>query len=352
MEQPVLRLGLLGFPAADYQKIQQAIGQLNGAGPWWELVEFEQADAWCVNGASIEQIRGNTVMVRTQQPLQPLVSLDPGRIDRPIAFTEPLPEDLVAAELVNFQSTALLQVGLQRFEAWLRHLRVQFVLGCELVSRQNELSQGVYHVIDLHGKLLAVANLKNWTVATLTSARPVDFEEASWVHRPGMAADVPASFISNSVAKLMWNYAVRTRLDPLPERYRKETIYLRKLPNLPVGWLRDEHLVLLRALSSGPGKFADFLRKTDLPDSLLARALAALYFAGAITTKKSASMQVEKVASPIGSQSSLPPDSHMFMHNRYQTEHRSGVGSSFQYLKQVDHLDETAPVPLFDFKPR
>lgn len=352
MEQPVLRLGLLGFPLVDYQMIQSAIGQLGAVGPSWELVDFEHADAWCVNGASIEQIQGNSVLVRTLQPLQPLVSLDPSQIDRPIAFTEPLPNDIQAAHLVNFQNTALLQVGLQRFEAWLRLLRVQFTLGSELVMRQNELSQGVYHVIDLHGRLLAVANLKKWTVAILKSTSPADFEESSWVHRPGTADDVPASFISISVAKLMWTYAVRTRLDPLPERYRKEIIYLRKLPKLPVGWLRDEHLVLLRSLSAQPYRFTDLQRKTELPQDLLTRSLAALYFAGAITTKKTAIPMPERAATPVGGQSSLPPDSHMSLQNHYSSGNTSAAGESSVSLRRFEKTDETAPVSLFDFKPR
>ncbi len=357
MDRPILRLGLLGFGSADCQKVLKAIEEPLGNSPHaqWELVEFEHADAWCVNGASIEQLKGNTVLVRTLQPSQPLISLDPAQITRPVAFTSPLPDGLEAAELVNFNSPQLLLVGLQRFEAWLRPIRVQFAVGKELIARESELSKGIYHVIDHHGSLLAVVNLIKWTVALLPSARPVDFEEASWMHRPNSAADAPTAFVTTSVAKLMWSYASRTSEDVLPARYRMQTVYLRKLPDLPVGWMRDEHLVLLRALSTSAGKFEDLLLATELPPQMLARALAALYYAGSVTTKKSSASQSDRIQSPMGQQSSLPPDSGMFVRD---TLDRLGPASipGASYAKKPaflnNKIDATAPAPLFDIKHR
>lgn len=357
MDKPILRLGLLGFGPADCQKVLQAIEQPLGCSPHaqWELVEFEHADAWCINGASIEHLKGNTVRVRTLQASQPLISLDPANITRPVAFTEPLPDGLEAAEIVNFNSPQMLLVGLQRFEAWLRPIRVQFAVGKELVARQPELSQGVYHVIDQHGSLLAVVNLIQWTIALLPSARPVDFEQASWMHRPNSAADAPRAFVTTSIAKLMWTYASRTSEDVLPARYRNQTIYLRKLPNLPVGWMRDEHFVLLRALSHAAGKFDDLLQATELPPQMLARALAALYFTGSATTKKASASQPDRTQSPMGQQSSLPPDSGIFA--RDLAERRGLVsipGETYTtkpaYLSQ--QAEATAPAPLFDIKHR
>jgi hypothetical protein len=357
MDKPILRLGLLGFGPSECQKVLQAVEQPSGSSPhaYWELVEFEHADAWCINGASIEQIKGNTVLVRTLQSSQPLISLDPAQITRPVAFTEPLPQGLEAAELVNFNTPQLLLVGLQRFEAWLRPIRVHFAMGKELIARESELSKGVYHVIDQHGSLLAVVNLIQWTVALLPSARPADFEEASWMHRPNSAADAPPAFVTTGVAKLMWAYASRTSEDVLPARYRKQTIYLRKLPKLPVGWMRDEHLVLLRALSTGACKFEDLLQITELPDQMLARALAALYYAGSITSKKASASQPDRVQSPTGQQSSLPPDSGMFVRDMPDRGGPVSIpGASYAnkpaYLNK--QIDATAPAPLFDFKHR
>lgn len=349
MEQPVLRLGLLGFGPADKFKVAQAISLPNALWPSWELVEFEQADAWCINGAAVERLDGNKVRVRTLQVTQPVISLDPADIKRPVAFTEPMPAELDAAEIVSFKTPQLLRVGLQRFEAWLRPVRAQFALGSELIARENELKKGIYHVIDSHGTLLAVINLINWTVALMPVARPVDFEEASWVQRPPMAADTPPGFTVVSVVQLMWTYAVRTTQDALPSRYRKDTIYLRKLPHLPPGWLQDEHLVALRALSSESGKFADLLQTTGLTQTMLAQTLAALYFAGAITTRHSSAASTQRVRSPVGDSSSLPPDSQSFGHPPSLPPVDSHTRGSHR-MPRLGENDGTAPAPLFSFK--
>jgi hypothetical protein len=342
MEQPVLRLGLLGFGPADKFKVAEAISQPVAGGPSWELVEFEQADAWCINGAAVERLDGNKVMVRTLQVTQPLISLDPSEIKRPVAFTEPMPTELDAAEIVSFKTPQLLRVGLQRFEAWLRPVRAQFALGSELIAREQELKPGIYHVLEPHGTLLAVVNLFKWTVAMLPLARPVDFEDASWVQRPPMAADTPPGFKVMSVVELMWTYAVRTTHNSLPQRYRKDTIYLRKLPELPPGWLQDEHLVALRALSSGPSKFADLREMTELTDTILSQTLAALYFAGAITTRRESAAHIGRARSPVGDLSSLPPDSIGFGHG--VPDPRKGAQNSGHGRAGGD---ATAPAPLF-----
>ncbi len=342
MEQPVLRLGLLGFGPADKFKVAEAISQPTAGGPSWELVEFEQADAWCINGAAVERLDGNKVRVRTLQVTQPVISLDPSEIKRPVAFTEPMPAELDAAEIVSFKTPQLLRVGLQRFEGWLRPVRAQFALGSELIARENELKPGIYHVLDTHGTLLAVVNLIKWTVAMMPLARPLDFEDASWVQRPQMAADTPPGFKAISVVQLMWTYAVRTTQDALPPRYRKDTIYLRKLPQLPPGWLQDEHLVALRALSSESGKFADLMQITQLTETMLSQTLAALYFAGSVTTRHASAARSDRARSPVGGHSSLPPESMGFGDSASHTRTgvpRAGSGS-------------TAPAPLFTLRSR
>jgi hypothetical protein len=346
MEQPLLRLGLLGFVESDKQKVLEAIAHPGEGWPRWELVEFEYADAWCINGASVERLEGNAVRVNTLLAHQPSISLNPAEISRPIAFTEPLPEGIEAAEVVNLRSPELMRIALQRFEAWLRPLRAQFALGSELVAREAELSKGVFHVLNEHGKLLAVVNFINWTAALLPIARPVDFENASWMHRPPSAADVPHSFVALTVPQLMWTYAVRTTEDALPARYRKHTIYLRRLPQLPTGWLRDEHLVTLRALSTAPGKFADIQRATELSEDALGSALAALYYAGAITTNKASAGLIDRVRTPLGDQSSLPPHSDMLASNFSHAESLPPGKGAYSQRPSDAEQDRTAPAPF------
>jgi hypothetical protein len=49
-------------------------------------------------------------------------------------------------------------------------------------------------------------------------------------------------------------------------------------------WLRDPQLLLLRELSVAPALFDALRQRTGLTQAQLARDLASLYFAGAITT--------------------------------------------------------------------
>ncbi len=346
MEQPLLKLGLLGFTESDKHKVLETIANPGQGWPRWELVEFEYADAWCINGRSVERLHGNAVRVNTLLAHQPSISLNPAEISRPIAFTEPMPEGIETAEIVNFRTPELMRIALQRFEAWLRPLRAQFALGSELVKREAELSKGVFHVLDQHGKLLAVVNFINWTAGLLPIARPVDFEDATWMHRPPGAADVPHGFLNMTIAQLMWTYAVRTTEDALPSRYRDHTIYLRRLPQLPTGWVRDEHLVALRALSTAPGTFADIQAATELSEKALARTLAALYYTGAITTKKAAAGHFERARSPIGEQSSLSPHSDMFASNFSHTAPLPPAMGGCSRRPSDAEQDHTAPAPF------
>ncbi len=340
MEQPILRLGLLGFSDVDKAAVALALAQPNQGWPVWELTDFEQADAWCIQGGSVQRLDGNYVRVNTLLAHQPSITLDPKETTRPVAFTAPLPAGLDAVELVNLKNPQLLRVSLQRFEAWLRPLRAQFALGADLVAREQELSPGVYHVLDVQSKLLAVVNLINWRVAMMPNARPVDFEGAAWVQRPAMAADVPPGFSTMTVVQLMWTYAVRTRQDVLPSRYYKLRVHLRRLPNLPQGWVRDEHLLVLRALSQAPAKFKELQTTTGMHDDRLARALAALYFSGSITTNPASSMQIERKRSPVGGQSTLPPESTQF-------SLPEPAGGLHNHPYPPSDLDLTAPAPLY-----
>lgn len=128
-------------------------------------------------------------------------------------------------------------------------------------------------------------------------------------------------------------------------------MYLRRLPQLPTGWLRDEHLVALRALSTAPGKFADIQAATELSENALARTLAALYYAGAITTKKGSAGFVDRSRSPVGDQSSLPPNSGMVSSNfSHAASVPPSIASHQEHYAEAE-LDRTAPAP-FMLQPR
>jgi hypothetical protein len=244
---------------------------------------MEQADAWCIAGPAVQSVEGGMLGVRTGLARQPTVKLNPAEMDRPVAFGLPLPQGLQVAASFDASVEGAFRASLQRLSDSLRSLRTQFVLGTELARREDELRPEIYHVSDA-GQLLAVIDLVNWQVGFLPTLRPAELGPAAWQRRPPGAGDIPNSFIKVPVTRLMWIYASRIQADVLPERYRKHVIYLRSLPEIPVSWMHDEHLLLLRELHRHPANFDDLLLRTSLGDSGLATALAALYFSGCLTT--------------------------------------------------------------------
>ena len=86
----------------------------------------------------------------------------------------------------------------------------------------------------------AVRAYKAWDVldtdtpysATLETMS-IDLAMAEWTFGAKLSLEVPPSFIRLPLHRVMWNYAVRTRRDVLPHRYREQSLYLRRVPRLP-----------------------------------------------------------------------------------------------------------------------
>src|SRR4030095_12045318 len=172
---------------------------------------------------------------------------------------------------------------LAKFEGWLRPLRAEFVLGAQLIEREATLQRGVYHV-SRNGILLAVLDFHEGKCAISPSAHPVDLWEADWAKRPDGARDIPPGVVPVKPARPARAYVRRTDRDLLPPRYRTDPIFYRHVPRVPVRWLHDSQLLLLRELSVEPGTFDSLLQRTGFSVKHLAHHLSCLYYATAITT--------------------------------------------------------------------
>lgn len=286
LEQPVLWLGLAGFSARQGEKLAAMLSGTRAGWPVWQVSPFAEADAWWVNGSAVTLVQDGTLRVRGDGGTAPF-QLNMHEIDRPVAFASPLPPESFEPKYTFNPASEKSALGvLQHFEGWLRPLRAQFALGSQLMAREARLKPGVYHVSQ-KGTLLAVVNLRDWQVGLSPTARPIDFDEAQWDKRPDSAAGIPEKFVRVSLTQLMWAYSQRTANDVLPKRYRAGTIYYRRPPRLPMRWLKDSHLLLLRELSTGPGNLENLRQRTGLDAARLGRDLASLYFAGSITSTKS-----------------------------------------------------------------
>lgn len=283
MEQPVLSLGLLGFEPLAQARLQAWSAQAQPGWPEWRIGDPHAADAWMISGPAVDVQGRDGVLIRHPFGGDERLALNRAEVDRPLAFATPLPEGFASAEFFDAGEENSVRQRLQRFEAWLRPLRSQFALGARLVEHLRQTKQGVVHVLH-EGRLLAVIDLDRWLAGLYISARPVDIDMADWVQRPNLAGDIPPSFMRLPLHRVLWTYAVRTRNDLLPGRYRQLTVYLRRVPRLAPRWFDEIHLLLMRELLAQPARLEDLVARAGLPEPVLAHHLAALYYAGGVTT--------------------------------------------------------------------
>lgn len=285
LERPVLRMGLLGFGAEQHKQISHALmarGPGADAPLSWELASIADADAWFINGARTQWLEDGTLRVGPGETGARSVRFQLGEIHRPLAFCEPLAARLDGVLKFDLDAADTLQRVLGHFEYALRPLSAQLCLASQLLQRENELHSRIYH-LEARGRLLAVVDLRG-DCAVRPTAGLRELAGAAWSARPASAAYFPEDFARASMSQLMWQYAVRSREDLLPHRYRLGPIYYRRAPRLLHRLLKDSHLLLLRELATGPSSFTELQRSCGLTASDLGHSLAALYLVGAITS--------------------------------------------------------------------
>lgn len=293
MEQPVLRLGLLGFDPAAQARLTAWVAQVQPGWPAWLCGDPHRADAWMIRGGAVAVHGRDGVVIHHPFGSGERWLLNRAEVDRPLAFACPLPVGFASAEFFEADDEAAVRQRLQRFEAWLRPLRSQFALGGEVVRRMGAHKGAVVHLLH-EERLLAVIDFRRWQAGLLVPARPVDLAMAQWVRQaPGSPVEIPPAFIRLPLQRVMWTYAVRTRLDILPPRYRDRRIYLRRVPLMPVRWFDELHLALMRALLAAPDTLDALRQRVDAPLSSVAHHLAALYYAGALTTDSDSARRAE-----------------------------------------------------------
>lgn len=358
MEQPVLGLGLLGFPASAAERVLLWAMDAQPGWPQWRSGDPHAADAWMIHGASVDVLGRDALVIRHPEGSSERLTLNRAEVDRPLAFSTPLPEGFVSAEFFDADDEASVRQRLQRFEAWLRPLRTQFALGALLVQRVADYKGGIVHLTH-DNKLLAVIDMDRWQVGLFIPARPVDIEMAQWVRRPALASDIPAAFIRLPLHRVMWTYAVRTVRDVLPARYREQTVYLRRVPALPPRWFDDLHLLLMRELMVRPAPLAELTARAGAAPADVAHHLAALYFAGGVTTDADSARRAEPVSRralvALQFEQSAHETALLPGHGHGQTEQaplssllRESPHSPLRPLVAAPVADFTLPMPLPD----
>ena len=291
VEQPLLRLGMLGFSDDVGLRLQSLASEEREGWPRWRCCDPHVADAWMINGRAVAVKGRDELVINHPFGSNERLTLHRAEVDRPLAFAAPLPKGFASAEFFEAGDEQSVRQRLQRFEAWLRPLRSQFALGAAVFDHAAR-ARDVVHLV-LEGKLLAVLDFVRWQAGILVPARPVELSVAEWVSKPPSANDIPPTFIRLPLHRVMWTYAVRTARDVLPERYWRSRIYLRRVPQLPARWFGSEHLELMHLLTQAPATFEELEERTGLTSPVLAHSLAALYHAGGLTTDPESARRAE-----------------------------------------------------------
>jgi hypothetical protein len=121
----------------------------------------------------------------------------------------------------------------------------------------------------------------------LPSVRPANFDVAVWTRIDRERVKVPANFARASLAELMWRYVSRSPRPLLPDRYRQGPIFFRRAPRLDPVLVGEEHLLVMRELAIQPASYDALKARLSMPDAVLERALAALYYVGSVTSNRS-----------------------------------------------------------------
>jgi hypothetical protein len=298
-EQPILWLGITGFSPQQRAVLDASLARPPGL-PQWRTCAFGEADAWLVNGAKVSLLPDGNLKVAAGLPTEHALNLNLADVGRPVAFATPLPSPKFEPRCTfSHESSASVQAVLLQFENWLQVVRSQFVLGARILQQSTALRHGIFH-LNHRGRLLAVLDFKAGKAGLSPSAHPVDLWNARLEKRPPGAGEAPPAFLRFTPAQFAWAYVRRTDRDLLPPRYERDPIYFRHVPKVPLRWLSDSQLMLLRELSVEPATMETLHQHTSFALPQMRRDLTCLYYAGAITTTRA------KAPAPLGRHDSQP----------------------------------------------
>lgn len=280
MGVPLMRMGLVGF--ADERQLRNLLRTRN-RNLQWQRWPFMEADALWVNGAHAQLLRAHTVRIPSHEPGSPAIHLNLDEVDRPIAFTLPFGNGEFRPPLA-FDPQKVEQVAdvFNRFEASLLDTAADLALAGEIARRRHDLASPHYH-LSARGKLVATVSVTG-DLGFAPDATPYAIAGADWAARPAAASQIPSHFRRSKIAHVMWDYAMRNGGQLLPSRYRQAPVYWRRTPDVPARMVREEHLLLMSVLFTGPQTLESLEAATGLSEAAVSQALACLYFGGSLTT--------------------------------------------------------------------
>lgn len=284
--RPTLILGLIGFTRDAAAEVQSVLAAREPPAVQWRIGELAEADAWWACGARVQLLGDGSLRIGPGQPGGRSVRLSLAQVQRPVAFSHPVASrDFEPTYTFRTEDPASMAAMLSTMEAqWLAGTAARLWIAARLVEAEGALSQRIYHVVG-GGRLLAVID-RSGEIGLLPGVTAEQLDRGQWLARPSSAAYIPVNFQRTTISEVLWSFALRTQDDLLPAHYRSKPLYYRRPPKLDQRLLGDEHLLVMRELFLSPGRFDELQQRTGLSAERLARALAALYLTGSITSNR------------------------------------------------------------------
>lgn len=272
-------MAVLGF--AGEHDMLDLLHARHGALPW-EVADPADADAFWICGAATELLEGGVVRVQGGAWRGDMM-LDLGALDRPAFFTLPLRDaKLKPALMFDPRIPASVNQAFAQLEERLHPLALQLSLAHEIALRLPELGGPAYQLVR-RGEVQASVVLGGAATVDRRLAPP-ELARAEWKPVSEPLPDAAPEFLRTTFAELLWIYVDRVDADLLPRRYREQTVYFRAVPRIAPRLMQDTHYAILAELSEEPQTFQQLQLNVGLRSRVLAQALSALYYAGAVTT--------------------------------------------------------------------
>jgi hypothetical protein len=267
IEMPLLNLALVGFSAPQVSQVQvwlqEHCNEIDTSAIQWKITGVESADALIKAQALPFDRTGPKVFTSIFWPSRAVQQQ----------------ESLAQSRERFFQALTDLDIPMQPNA-------LRYVLASQLVERHiaKEELKGLWH-IQSTDTLLAVVDFDRLQAAIRPDAHYLELDKAHWASRSAHAF-APEHFQSMSIERLMWDYARRSDRNILPERYSQRMITLRRYPRLSLTAMSEIELALLTLLRDKPYTLAQLCIKLSMTSDRVSQLLGALYFSGAITTRK------------------------------------------------------------------
>jgi hypothetical protein len=132
--------------------------------------------------------------------------------------------------------------------------------------------------------LVAVLDANSLAVHLRTDMPPLDAQELRVSSRPLRSGGAPYGFRTTDAWSLAWRFGqlIDAAQDLVPPEFAVEPLALRRLPAVEVGLVEPRHMLIFRAMASGPKTMAQLAHSLGLSADVIKRDITSFFLVRAI----------------------------------------------------------------------